>query len=237
MCTVTFVRSGGKTIITSNRDEQVLRPSLAPIVYKIASKSVIFPKDPRGGGTWFASDESGNVLVLLNGAAEKHHHQPPYRMSRGMIAVDIIGASSPWSMWNEIDLTNIEPFTVVLYQDSRLYQLRWNGTGKNSVALDPKQSHIWSSSTLYSADIRRERAAWFSDFLSDEAQISPEELMRFHRYTEAADSTNGLVINRNGFLKTLSITQAVIEDGHVAINHTDLASEKNYTVSFQPVRA
>jgi hypothetical protein len=29
-------------------------------------------KDPKAGGTWYVVDEKGTVLVLLNGANEKH---------------------------------------------------------------------------------------------------------------------------------------------------------------------
>ncbi len=74
MCTVSFVSSNDKIIITSNRDEKVIRPSaIEPKNYSINNKDIIFPKDPKAGGTWYAIDENGTVLVLLNGASEKHN--------------------------------------------------------------------------------------------------------------------------------------------------------------------
>ena len=115
MCTVSFVRSGDKTIITSNRDEEVLRPAIAPKNYLINNKKIIFPKDPRAGGTWYAVDAQANVLVLLNGAAEKHLWNPPYRKSRGLIVLDLMGSDSPLQTWQTIDLDNIEPFTRWCY--------------------------------------------------------------------------------------------------------------------------
>jgi hypothetical protein len=42
-------------------------------------KNLIFPKDPKAGGTWFVANADGVILVLLNGADEKHEVQFPYR--------------------------------------------------------------------------------------------------------------------------------------------------------------
>lgn len=70
MCTVSFVCANGRIIITSNRDEQIGRPSNPPKNYLINNKKIIFPKDPKAGGTWFVVDDDATVLVLLNGAAE-----------------------------------------------------------------------------------------------------------------------------------------------------------------------
>jgi hypothetical protein len=49
--------------------------------------------------------------------------------------------------WNTIDLDRIEPFTIVLFQDQELFQLRWNGADKEAIKLDANEKHIWSSST------------------------------------------------------------------------------------------
>ena len=144
MCTVSFVSSNGKTIITSNRDEKVLRPSaIEPKNYQINTKNVFFPKDPKAGGTWFAVDENSNVLVLLNGAEEKHILKEKYNRSRGLIVLELIGETSP--------LENAE---------------------------------------------------------------------------------HGLVINRNDVLKTLSITQAVVEKNKVQMTHYDLIKNDSFNHAF-----
>ena len=75
-----------------------------PKNYLINNKNIIFPKDAKAGGTWFAASESGTILVLLNGAKEKHQVQLSYRKSRGQIVLDIISSFSPKDIWNEIDL-------------------------------------------------------------------------------------------------------------------------------------
>lgn len=233
MCTVSFVIHNDKAIITSNRDEKIVRESaIEPKNYLINNKNVIFPKDPKAGGTWFAINEDGVVLVLLNGAAEKHQLKPSYRKSRGLIVLDLISSSSPLLEWKNIDLLDIEPFTLVLYQNEGLYQLRWNEIEKETIVLDASKNHIWSSSTLYSSEIRAKRAEWFCNFIDTKPEITHKELLNFHRYTEESNLENGLVINRNNALKTLSITQTVIHKNKIEILYTDLIANQEFTNSF-----
>lgn len=233
MCTVTFAKSGGQVVITSNRDEQVSRPSLPPAVYEVNATRLLFPKDPRAGGTWFAASERGSVLVLLNGSSIPHTHQPPYRRSRGLIVLDLLSQESAIEAWHAIDLDRVEPFTIVLYEANLLYQLEWDGGSKIDNALNPSDAHIWSSTTLYPKDVREQRQNWFDAFTRSNPQPSPDELLHFHQYTQSGDSQNGLVVDRQGInLKTLSITQAVVGTQKLTLTHRDLAGNAVYRNGF-----
>ena len=233
MCTVSFVNSEGRIFITSNRDENIIRPSaIPPKNYTVKGKNVIFPKDPKAGGTWYIVDEEGTVLVLLNGAEEKHERKSSYRKSRGLIVLELMSENSPKDFWEQIDLDNIEPFTLVLFQNNQLFQLRWNGTNKEKLVLDPNEKHIWSSSTLYSVSVRKERADLFYAFLENKGLLSETDMYQFHRYADQENTENGLVINRNGETKTLSITQSIIEKNKVAILHYDLITNEDFSTSF-----
>jgi hypothetical protein len=110
--------------------------------------------------------------------------------------------------------------------------LRWNGKEKETTSLDIHQNHIWSSSTLYPSAIREKRANWFHTFMHDNFQISESKMHDFHRYTGEGNDENGLVINRNDEMKTLSITQSVIEKNKVAILHYDLIAQQDFSTSF-----
>lgn len=236
MCTVSFVNVSNKIIITSNRDEKIIRPSaIPPRNYNVNGKNVIYPKDSKAGGTWYIVDEKGIVLVLLNGADEKHQVESSYRKSRGLIVLELIGNNSPKDFWNEINLENIEPFTLVLFQENQLFQLRWNGREKEKLNLDTNKKHIWSSSTLYSSDIRKERADLFYSFFEGKVSLSESDMYQFHRYANKENKENGLVINRNDEMKTLSITQSVIELNKVAILHYDLIANQDFVTSFSIV--
>ncbi|MGL2967330.1 NRDE family protein [Flavobacterium sp. XGLA_31] len=233
MCTVSFVNANGKFVITSNRDEKTVRPhAVAPKNYCLNNKQVIFPKDSQAGGTWYAIDERSNVVVLLNGASEKHEVKESYRQSRGLVVLELMENDSPLEGWKQIDLSGIEPFTLVLFEQQKLYQLRWNELEKETLTLDTAKHHIWSSSTLYSKEIRAERAQWFADFILNHPHATEEELFGFHRYTEEDNTEHGLVINRKGKLKTVSITQTVIEANKVILHYADLINEKEYTNTF-----
>ena len=233
MCTVSFVNANGKIIITSNRDEKTLRPNaIEPQNYLVNNKKIIFPKDKKAGGTWFAIDEHSTILVLLNGADEKHILKESYRKSRGLIVLELISSESAIAEWKSIDLENIEPFTLVLFENQKLYQLQWNEIEKHTIELDTNQSHIWSSSTLYSKEIREKRANWFYTFLDTKPEVNSDELFNFHRYTEEENTEHGLVINRNDSLKTLSITQAVVEKNKVSIHYNDLIAERDFSNTF-----
>jgi len=232
MCTVSFVATNDKIIISSNRDEAVLRPALPPETYPINNKKITFPKDPKAGGTWYAANEHGTVLVLLNGADEKHKHRPPYSRSRGLIVLEIISSDTSILHWDAIDLDGVEPFTLVLYEDSKLYQLRWNEIKKSRIDLDASQPHIWSSSTLYPKETREERSEWFYRFMKNKKDITETDLFNFHRHTENSNAENGLIINRNDALKTLTITQSIIKDRTLEMVHYDLIQETETSNSF-----
>lgn len=234
MCTLSFVNAGNKIIITSNRDEQVSRPALPPEWYTINNKTLLFPKDPRAGGTWFASDDKGNTAVLLNGAKYRHiiKVNAAYKRSRGLILLDILSNTSPYNYWQEINLDNIEPFTLVLYIKGQLYQLRWDGLLKDTAVLNTAQSYIWSSSTLYSNDIIVKREQLFSGFLHTNKMPDENDLFNFHAKATEDDPENGFIINRGNILKTLSITQNIIQDNTAAMRYHDLSELKDYTLKF-----
>lgn len=229
MCTVSFVRAGSSVIITSNRDEHVQRENAdAPAFQLLATKKIIFPKDARAGGSWFAVADTGVVSVLLNGAFKKHTPHPPYRKSRGLILLEIIEADRPVVFFNEMNLENIEPFTIVLYQPGLLHELRWDGINKYERQLDADRNYIWSSATLYIDEIIRQREAQFEKFISLPAAVTAQEIYTFHA-SNNGDTENGLIINRQTGMKTFSITQTVVNSDTVNFLHSDLLLQKRYT--------
>ncbi|KIX22287.1 hypothetical protein SY27_00010 [Flavobacterium sp. 316] len=222
MCTVTFVRLKDSFCITSSRDEKVARErAIHPTKYIIKNKEIVFPKDPKAGGTWFAHDKK-NILVLLNGAKEKHIPKTNYRKSRGLILIDLIITDNPLKEWHSIDLNNIEPFTIIYFNGIKLYQFQWNEIEKTTLELNSNENHIWSSSTLYEEEIREKRNNWFNKFLVTNSEIKANSLLNFHQFTEPTNKDFGLQINRNNILKTVSITQVEIKNETISLQYIDL---------------
>ncbi|MBC7426861.1 MAG: NRDE family protein [Bacteroidia bacterium] len=235
MCTVSYIWHNNKVFITSNRDENVLRPTaLEPKEEIINGCKLIFPKDPKSGGTWFAINQNGSVAVLLNGAFEKHVPLDNYAISRGLILLDIISNLAPVFYFDHLNLLNIEPFTLILFERNKLFELRWDGTIKFKTELESTSNYIWSSSTLYSAEIANFKANLFQDFLIQNEEITDEMIMNFHTYNHN-DSENGFVINRANKIKTFSITQALINGNSISLNHTDLLNQSKYLMTVDTV--
>lgn len=221
MCTVTFIPTNQGCIITSNRDEKISREkAISPQEYEIDGKKITFPKDPKAGGTWIAHTNN-KIVVLLNGAKEKHLVKPFYRKSRGLIVLEIASENDSLECWKNIDLTEIEPFTMVLFENNKLYQLQWNEIEKSIEELSNTEHHIWSSS-LYSREIRTERAKWFADFSLKNENPSANDILNFHQFTKSENKEFGLQINRNNKLKTISITQCIAFNSKIKMVYLDL---------------
>ena len=222
MCTLTFIGTKNGYCLTSNRDEKVSRgKAIPPKKYEINGKTITFPKDTAAGGTWVAHDKN-TILILLNGANEKHISTGNYRRSRGLILLDLIGSDNPIEEWKNIDLKNIEPFTIVYFDGENLVQWQWNSIEKTTKEFNKEEPHIWSSATLYEPEIRTERASWFIQFLQEKEDISADELLHFHQFEQATNSDYGLQINRNNILKTVSITQCIWQPQRIEMHYLDL---------------
>ena len=228
MCTVSFVPVKEAVIITSNRDEHVQRKAAsAPGLHLLANKKIIFPKDAKAGGTWFAAADNGVVAVLLNGAFVKHVARPPYRKSRGLVLLDIIEADDALLFFKEMELDNIEPFTIILFQAGILHELRWDGNNKHEKLPDASAKYIWSSATLYSDEVINVRKNLFDQFINTEKNLTVEAIHDFHGYNHG-DDENGFVINRQTGLRTFSITQAVVKNDEVTFLHNDLLQHQQF---------
>jgi uncharacterized protein with NRDE domain len=222
MCTLTFIGTKNGFCLTSNRDEKIARgKAIPPKKHKVNGKIIIFPKDTAAGGTWVAHDKN-TILILLNGANEKHISTGNYRKSRGLILLDLIGSDNPIEEWKNIDLKNIEPFTIVYFDGENLVQWQWNSIEKNIKQFNKEEPHIWSSATLYEPEIRAKRASWFAQFLQEKEDISADELLHFHQFEQATNSDYGLQINRNNILKTVSITQCIWQPQRIEMHYLDL---------------
>jgi len=229
MCTVSFVRASDSVIITSNRDEHIQRKNAAaPALHEVEHKKIIFPKDAKAGGTWFAAADSGTVAVLLNGAFVKHIASPPYRRSRGLIVLDIIADHDPLLFFTgKLDLEKIEPFTLVLFQSGELHELRWDGNNKYERLLDAAGNYIWSSATLYTDNVIGMREDLFDRFIQSGQDITAPVVQQFHS-GNGGDEENGFVINRQTGMKTFSITQAVIKPATIDFIHKDLLQQRQF---------
>lgn len=233
MCTLTYIPTPGTGfILTSNRDESVLRlPALPPLVYRHNGLDVLYPKDTQAGGTWLAVAENGFTLCLLNGAFVKHIHQPPYKHSRGLVVTDFFTYNDVPAFVKGYDFSGIEPFTLVLIESSKtltVHEVRWDGAKVFYTTQLPDRCHIWSSAMLYEPEVIEEREKWFEKFLVSHPNPSPDEMLFFHHFGGGDNTANRVLMNRNNQLKTISITSVVRHMFQVNLHHENLLTgEKN----------
>ena len=227
MCTLTFVPTSNGAILTSNRDEHESRGNtLFPVETVINNIKIVFPQDPKAGGTWIAYSSNQSVAVLLNGAFKKHKHRPPYRKSRGLVLLDLFKYKTKETFSDKHDLQGIEPFTIVYYKrgtNSTLKELRWDGSKKHIAEFDVDQPHIWSSASLYSPEIIFERKKWFAEMLKTK-NISSDKLLDFHEFGGKSDIKNNFKMNRGKGLRTISISQINITKQEIEFRYQNLVN-------------
>ncbi|GGB12589.1 NRDE family protein [Puia dinghuensis] len=233
MCTVTFIPAAGGFYLTSNRDESRSRSvAIEPQIYSAGGDELIYPKDPDAGGSWIVLKDKGVAGVLLNGAFVRHLRILPYRASRGVILLEIMRAPDPLQQFRQMDLKGIEPFTLVLYSTGKLWDCRWDGSRKHSMALNTAKPHIWSSATLYDDRTAKAREQWFEGWLRTTDRIAPDDVLGFHRTAGNGDVRNSLVMNRDGRTFTVSVTSIVMTDEDSRMIHSDLRSGQDSVATF-----
>lgn len=226
MCTVTYLPLSSKGyIISSNRDENRQRSASEPASLETHDSTLIFPKDPKSGGSWICSDSSGRSVCLLNGAFKKHKHQPPYRKSRGLVVLEVFNYESFTEFLDTYNLEDIEPFTLILRDEDQLRELRWDGEKKHITSLAIDKAHLWASSTLYNDELIQKRREWFNLWLRNTKNYNVEDIMAWHRHTGDGDSENDLVMNRNGMVETISISSILNSMDMKSMTHLDLLNE------------
>ena len=212
MCTVSFLpRPNGGFVFTSNRDEAILRPTIEPKIYTINDIKVLFPKDMVAGGTWIGLSEKNRLVCLLNGGNEKHVRKDSYRCSRGVVVSDILLADNCVLAMENYNLNEIEPFTLIVLDWEKvltIYELVWDENQRHLKEL-PIKPTIWSSSTLYSKNMKAKREEWFKSYFLDK-EVSFENSLDFHENYGEGDKCIDLQISR-GDLKTVSITSVIAE--------------------------
>ena len=227
MCTVVYIpNKKGTSYFASLRDESPLRPKASvPKVNDENEIKFLSPVDAYAGGTWMGVNDFNNVIILLNGAFENHTRKGFYRKSRGLIVRELLSTEVPVVDWNLMSLTDIEPFTLIVFSDNNLFQLVWDGINKTRILLDAAISHIFSSSTLYSNKAKGFRKDMFDNWIAMNPPISKLSLLNF--FKSLNDKENGFIIDRSATMKTISYSFIELQHHRtVSFNYYDFIDYK-----------
>ena len=203
MCTVLYIPVNGRFYFASLRDENPARPTAKPpFIESGAGYRFLAPADPLAGGTWAGINSYENVIILLNGGFENHTRTGRYKKSRGLIVNELLKAVYPMVEWSMINMEEVEPYTLVVWSENKLFQLTWDGVVKHRLLLDQQQPAIWSSSTLYTSTVKQKRKLLFDEWISTGPVITQQTVLSF--FESFTDDKNGFIMHRSPELKTLS---------------------------------
>ena len=227
MCTVTYLPLGNNNfILTSSRDETPLRKTIHPQKYIENGVELTYPKDELAGGTWVGLSSEKRLVCLLNGGFETHLRKDFYKMSRGIIVKNILYAIDGVAYVNNFDFKDIEPFTLVLvdWKDGlEVYELVWDGLEKHFNKL-PQEPKIWSSSTLYTQEMKQLRKEWFSNFLKENIKFDEDKIVKFHKNEKLGTPETSIKMKRT-FVETVSITSIIKTTSEIKMDYIDFVND------------
>lgn len=237
MCTLTYLPlQNNKFILTTNRDESPKRKTSAfPQIEDIGGHKIMFPKDDVAGGTWVAVSDSGKIACLLNGAFKAHKHQPPYRKSRGLILLESLNYEDSYQFFREVDLNNIEPFTLLIIETKTqlFFEFRWDGVSKYEKRVESENPGIWSSAMLYPPEVRKKREKWFQRWLSENPNFELNNIRKFHHEAGEDNERERLLMNSENQVKTVSITSILPDKRAFLMIYEDLVSNSYAEVNLE----
>lgn len=232
MCTVVFIPVKDGYHFASLRDERPLRLQAIVPSFIHGNSNYIAPVDPSGGGTWAGVNDNGNVIILLNGGFQNHTKKNSYAKSRGKIVTELLADNMPVIEWNLMNLNDVEPFTLIVWSEEKLFQLVWDGCQKHRINLSKAAAHIWSSATLYGETAKNYRTALFNKWMSTSKKITKLSLLNF--FNTHNDAHNGFLMTRDEKIKTLSYTFITLgKDKSAVMHYHDFLSgtEHNLTIT------
>ena len=228
MCTVTYIPiENNDFILTSNRDETPLRKTISPKTYIEDGVALMYPKDEVAGGTWIGLSENKRLICLLNGGFEKHKRATSYKMSRGVIVKELLKVENAVREIENFDFENIEPFTIVLVdwkEQLVAYELVWTGEEKFFKVLGDKPK-IWSSSTLYTQEMKEMRIQWFNDWLKETTTLTQDNIMRFHQDEIKGTAEVSLKMKREK-VETVSVTSIYKKGKNTKLEYIDFVNKE-----------
>jgi hypothetical protein len=227
MCTVSWIRQAGGYRLFCNRDEKhTRRVALPPAVRERRGVRVIAPLDGAYGGTWIGVNQFGLSLCLLNRYQDEAipSIEAESYLSRGLLLVELIDCrtrSQTQSRIEQIDLTHVRPFTLLILEpDQSSLLTHWTGQERLSETDGESAMPLISSShDLTSVSLTRRRQ--FNNLLMESGKVDDNLLDKFHSSHFPTASAYSTCMHRDD-ARTVSFSKVnVSRDGIEFFYHAD----------------
>jgi len=174
-----------------NRDESRARvPELPPTRW---SNGLVAPRDGSAGGTWIGFMPNGAWACLLNS------YEPviltAHRPSRGLLAPTILAAEDPEQLLETMDLSNYNPFRIVMGNTCNATLYHWDGKTLRRRAISVLPYFV-SSSSWQAEIVLAERNITFR--MWQQANMPHDRLGRplLHLWQEPESPETGILMRR-----------------------------------------
>jgi Transport and Golgi organisation 2 len=222
MCTLTVVTRNDMYLMAMNRDEKIARGAGSPPeIHEFDGARAIYPGD-GDGGTWFATNEYGIALALLNWNAVAPHVIDVKTRSRGRVIPALIDSRSLSGLHAVFDVLNFKgmmPFRLVgvFPSEQKIWEWRWDSTHFGS------HVHVWESRHWFSSSLSDDRAestrgAVCRTACHESDTGSVPWLRRLHASHAGGPGPFSLCVHRED-VKTLSYSEVMVTAGRIQMGH------------------
>jgi len=218
MCTVSWLPGTDGYLLCFNRDERFTRaPALPPGLLVHDGVRVLAPRDGDAGGTWFAVNEFGLGLGLLNRYRVPGYQPPVEPRSRGLLVLDLVSARGQVEAVTRLDpkiLARTQPFTLIAAEPGRPAAVAaWDGS-ELVVGHQAEPGMLRTSSSVTEPDVAASRRALFAAA----APYTPASLAALHRSHLPERGRRSVCMHRED-AETQSYSEASVETGQVTLRH------------------
>ncbi len=222
MCTLTVITRNDIYLMAMNRDEKIARgPGLPPEIHALEDATAMYPTDGEGG-TWFAANEYGITLALLNWNDVDAYSIDAKTRSRGRVIPALIDSRSLSDLHKVFGVSNfvgMMPFRLVGVFPAEQEIWEW---GWDSAQLEC-QVHEWELRHWFSSSLSDERAESLRGAACRRARNESDAgsvrwLRRLQASHVGGPGPFSLCVHRED-VRTLSYTEVMVQSGSVRICH------------------
>jgi hypothetical protein len=221
MCTLTVVTGNDTYLMAMNRDEKISRGTGSPAeIHEFDGARAIYPGD-GDGGTWFATNEYGISLALLNWNDIAPHAIAKTR-SRGRVIPGLIDSRSLSDLHEVFTVSNFRgmmPFRLVgvFPSEQEIWEWRWDSTQLEF------QVHFWELRHWFSSSLSDKRAESLRGAVCRTAQHESDAgsvpwLRRLYASHAGGPGPFSLCVHRQD-VKTLSYSEVMVTPKYIQMGH------------------